>query len=149
VSSPSPQGEPAKTVTEMTRAELEAVPEYAEWNREHECFALVIIPQRTRHDSGWRNISFVAIDRKLTPIARINAGTDVLHLDGIGGLGYRWERGRGIPEKVPPSGWQIDCLPTSGLLLLRPTAMGREWMKLGLAVSSFEIYAVPNTEGTR
>lgn len=101
---------------------------------------IVILPTRRKHDSGYRCMDFVAV-RNGKAVCRLSGCSDVLHLNGIGGYGWKWlERYPGVPVAVPPVGWQIDCLPASGLL--------RIWQRDTLELiateplSSFEIYAV-------
>ena len=91
------------------------------------------------HDNGRRALDLVAVLND-TPSGRLGAGSDVLHLDGIGGFGHNWiKRGEGVPSMVVPSGWNIDCLPVSGLLHLYCSS-GK--LLCGTALSSFEVYAI-------
>lgn len=91
------------------------------------------------HDSGFRYMDFVAV-RENKAICRLAGGSDVIHIDGIGGYGRDWiERYGTVPRMVPVSGWSIDCLPKSGLLRIWP---GSHQMTCGPALSSFEIYAL-------
>jgi hypothetical protein len=88
------------------------------------------------HDSGFRTMDFVAIkDRK--PVCLLAGGSDVIHLDGIGGFGKDWlDKYHTVPKMVPVSGWNIDCLPKSGLLHL----WGHKEMVCDSGYSSFEVF---------
>jgi len=73
-------------------------------------------------------------------VCRISGCSDVLHIEGIGGYGYRWlERHRDVPRFVPVAGWSFDCLLGSGLLRLWPSS--RKQLIYGCSLSSFEIYS--------
>ena len=101
--------------------------------------SLVILPQRRIHDSGYRCLDFVAVIGE-KPICRLSGCSDVVHIEGIGGLGYNWlKQYKECPSLVPPTAWNIDCLKTSGLLRL----FARGKIVAGAALSSFEIYQVP------
>jgi len=91
------------------------------------------------HDSGYRVMDFVAI-KKRKPICLLSGCSDVIHIDGIGGFGKDWlEKYGDVPDKIPPSGWSIDCLAKSGLLRIWST-LGK--MTCGEASSSFEIFSI-------
>lgn len=94
------------------------------------------------HDSGYRCMDFVAVNENSKPICRLSGCSDVIHIDGIGGYGERGTWGKGIPDTVPVSSWSIDCLAKSGLL--RMFCRGK--IKVGVALSSFDIYCVKEKE---
>lgn len=125
-----------KQITEMTRKEIEAIPQTHGWNEDiGEFDTLVILPTKRLHDSGYRCMYFVACV-KGKPVAKIGGGSDVIHLDGIGGFGKNWlDRFGTVPNKIAPSGWNIDCLPKSGLLQL---FAGK--LSCSSPLSSFELY---------
>ncbi len=128
-------------ISEMTRKDFEALP-HKEWDKEIEFDTLIILPGKAKdlHDSGYRCMDFVAVIKGEAKCL-LSGGSDVLHVDGIGGFGDNWmEKYGSTPMMVPPSGWSIDCLPKSGLLHMWPSS-GK--MKCGVAISSFEIYALP------
>lgn len=99
--------------------------------------SLVIVPMKSLHDSGYRNMDFVAVNDKNEPLFRLSGGSDVIHIDGLGGLGD-WCPGGTIPRMVKPVAWRIDCLPC-GLLRL---FADHNALKVGDAVSDFEVYNI-------
>ncbi len=126
-----------KDIKTMTRQDFKKLP-YAKWDEEIICDSLIILPSRSLHDSGYRCLSFVVVkDGK--PLCLISGGSDVIHIEGIGGFGDRWlEKYNECPDLVPPTEWGVDCLAKSGLLRL----FCRGKIKCGLALSSFEIFQV-------
>lgn len=126
-----------KTVSDMTRKEIEATPMISDWQADIGKFdSLVILPTRRRHDSGYRCMYFIACIKGV-PKVKIGGGSDVIHLDGIGGIGKDGLQKYGTcPQTIPPSGWNIDCLPKSGLLQL----FTHGELSCGIALSSFEVY---------
>jgi len=120
--------EEIKDVMTMTRREFYRLPHRSN-DEDLFCSNIIILPATARylHDSGYRCMDFVAVDGS-RPICRLAGGSDVLHIDGIMGR-----------SSIADSAWSIDCLPVSGLLRLW-TRTGR--IKVGLAYSSFEIFAV-------
>ena len=90
------------------------------------------------HDSGFRTMDFVAYSKN-EPICLLSGCSDVIHIDGIGGFGHNWlEKYGRCPKFIPPSGWNMDCLPKSGLLRL----WCNNKILCASALSSFEIYAI-------
>ena len=130
-----------KSVCDMTRKEFDALP-HRKWDEDIGLFdSLVVLPGKARdlHDSGYRCMDFVAV-KNGKPICRLSGGSDVIHIEGIGGLGKNWlSKYNTVPSMVPPSRWSIDCLPKSGLLQFfgHPNKIS-----CGAALSSFEIYSV-------
>jgi len=155
-------------INDMTRKQFEKLPHRDNWNEEVVCTGIVVLPAEINiisklkydiqnylskcfkwiakpeiysvsgmHDSGFRLMNFVAT-KDGEPICLVSGCSDVLHLDGIGGFGYKWYENHGsVPNKVPPSGWSIDCLPKSGLLHFWTHAE----LICGEALSSFELYS--------
>ena len=115
-------------VSEMTRKGFEELP-LREWNEEVIFDSLIILPGKARdlHDSGYRCMDFVAVLNK-KPICRLSSCSDVIHIDGIGG----------VRRRLPFTGWSIDCLPKSGLLRLFTQAK----ISCGPSLSSFEVFIV-------
>lgn len=119
----------------LTKKDFLKLP-HRSWDQSVECDSIVIIPTRRKHDSGYMCMDFAAMvgDK---PICLLSGCSDVIHIEGIGGLGDDWlNKFGGIPEKVRPSEWSIDCLPC-GLLRI----FTRNGMKCGPALSSFEIFS--------
>jgi hypothetical protein len=84
-------------INKMTRKEFEALPQ-KKWDETLEGVrSIIILPKRTKHDSGYRNMSFVACDKENQPICLFGGISDVL-----------WARNAKY--------FSIDCLPKSGLL---------------------------------
>ncbi len=132
-----------KHFTEWTRKEFETLPR-ADWhNREvGEVDSLVILPTRRKHDSGYRCMGFVTI-QKGKPTYIVSGCSDVIHLAGIGGhnVGHHNFDDKLLTERVrngicPRVSWSIDCLPVSGLLRL----FCDKHLYIGQSLSSFEIY---------
>jgi hypothetical protein len=125
-------------ITEMTRTDFLKLPHRHDWGKEFICRSLVILPMGRLHDSGYRCIDFVAVDKENEPICRLSGCSDVIHFDGIGGYGYNWiNKAQGVPRLVEPSAWNIDCLKKSGLLRIFPSSGS---IICGDALSSFEIW---------
>jgi hypothetical protein len=130
-------------IGKMTRKDFEALP-LRKWDEETTCASVILLPYRTIHESGYRRMGFVAVGKDNIPICRISGGSDVVHVDGIGGYGKAWRDACiTLPRLIPPSGWSIDCLPKSGLLRLWPSS---GTMVCGAALSSFEIFALVKEE---
>ena len=122
-------------VFDMKKEDFEELPKRGGWLRDiGEFSALVIIPLDYAHDSGWMCMDFVAVSKEGEPICRLSGCSDVLHLDGIGGYG-NWSGG-GLPSRIEPKGWCIDCLPCGYLRLF-----SRSTLTAGPALGSCEIYA--------
>ena len=135
-----------KHIEDMTIEDFRALPE-RKWDKEITCTSIIILPAdetEELHDSGYRFLDFVAV-KGSSAICRLSGISDVAHLDGIGGYGYKWSSvNSGVPKMVRPPGWTIDCLPKSGLLRMWPSS---GVIKAGPAMSSIEIFAFhkPNT----
>jgi hypothetical protein len=112
------------------------------WTRKQfVCDCIVVLPMKKMHGSGYRLMDFVAIkDGK--PLCKLSGCSDVIHIDGIGGSGYRYDRLNPTQryfDLTKQKAWSIDCLAKSGLL--------RMWASYndlicGPSLSSFEIWAV-------
>lgn len=134
-------------VIDMTREDFEKVPRYdgtfENFDPDKDSFkSLVIIPTGELHDSGWGCMEFALIDSENHPICRVCGCSDVIHIDGIGGYGFRWIK-NGLmlangKRVVAPHGWSIDCLPCGYLRLFAQgeLILDRPFMPL----SSFEVY---------
>jgi len=130
-------------VNNMTKKDFIGLPHRA-WDEEIICNSIVIIPMSGRkgdlHGSGFRCMDFVAVHHN-EPLCLLSGCSDVIHINGIGGLG-EYRREAGIPHLIEPLGWSIDCLPKSGLLhLFSPGRL----LKCGDALSGFEVFAHTTT----
>lgn len=76
-----------------------------------EAVAFVILPQERQHESGFRMMSLVLIGKDGLPVGRVDCGSDVIALNGIGGGGEDW-----LAREQPP-------LTAMLLLQLSPTAI--------------------------
>jgi len=135
-----------KDVNVMTREEFEQLPERG-WCEEIGPFdSLVIMPNEEIHESGYRCMGFVAVLHSVA-ICKIGGGSDIVHVEGIGGMG-QWgitkfyRNGGKMPHLV--DSWSIDCLKVSGYLRLFPQQPF--YMRAGTATSSFEVFSVPPAE---
>jgi len=126
-----------KKVCDMTRKEFDKLPE-SKWGDIITCNSIVLLPTRRMHDSGYRCMDFVAV-RNGIPICRLSGYSDVMHIEGFGGYGYKWVDKYGhCPDMIPTNAWNIDCLSKSGLLQI--FVSGKDII-CGQALSSFEIYS--------
>lgn len=126
-----------KELHDWTKEEFLALPFREDWALDVECASIVIIPMDQTHDSNFQCMDFIAIDKDQTPICRLSGCSDIIHIDGIGGMGRFDMNLKDWPDKNKKVDWSIDCL-RSGFLRLFP---GRNGMTCGAALSSFEIYA--------
>lgn len=129
--------EKAKDINEWEVSEFLELPQ-REWNQDiGEFDSLIIVPVDEVHDSGFRCMDFVSVEKGF-PKYRLSGYSDVVHINGIGGLGHDWLKNYGtVPDKIPPVGWSIDCLKKSGLIRLFTGSYG---LVAGDALSSFEIF---------
>jgi hypothetical protein len=129
-----------KSINKWTKRDFMRLPR-RKWDENVGSFkSLVIIPMKNIHNSGYRNMDFVAVDKKGVPICRLTDGSDILHIEGIGGYGIEKMYGnfKAMDErKIPVAGWTIDCLKRSKLIRL---FCDRE-IVCEPAISSFEIYS--------
>jgi hypothetical protein len=120
----------------MTRQDFRRLPWRKHWSNNPGVFdALVLMPSRRLHDSGYRCFDVIGV-RAGKAVCRLAGASDVLHVDGIGGYGD-YLLGQ-LPSSVPPRGWCIDWLPVSGLA----SVWLKGKIKVGPSLSSFEIFAV-------
>ncbi len=114
-----------KDFTEWTRKEFESLPMREAWDKPVLCSGLVILPMRTKHESGYRHITAVAVVSGV-PTCKVTLCSDVIHFDGIGGR----------VEDARASGWNMDVLPVSGLVHF----FGPKEMRIGASLSSLEVW---------
>lgn len=78
---------------------------------------IVIIPTNEMHESGYMCMKFALMDH-LEVVGCVGGGSDVIHLNGIGGYGkyenFKEVLKTGLTKRVD---WSIDCLP-NGLIRL-------------------------------
>ena len=78
---------------------------------------IVIIPTNEMHESGYMCMKFALMDH-WEVVGCVGGGSDVIHLNGIGGYGkyenYKEALKTGLVKRVD---WSIDCLP-NGLIRL-------------------------------
>ena len=84
--------------------------------------SVIIVPlDGELHDSGYRRMKFILVKKDGTVAGVVGGGSDVLHLNGIGGYGkwgsmdnnFAWKYG-----KMKVVDWCIDCLPVCKCLRL-------------------------------
>lgn len=113
--------------TTWSRKAFLKLPFRESWDKEvKDLDAIVLLPMRHKHDSGFSCMDFIAI-RDGKPICRLSGCSDVVHIDGIGAILHQ--------EK---QSWSIDCLYPSGLM--RIFCMN-EKVVAGMGLSSFELFA--------
>lgn len=125
-----------KKINEMTQQDFKSVKYRASFNNDIGVFeALVVLPGRKIRDSGYRCLDFVAVKDE-SALFRLSGYSDVVDFNGIGGYG-EWT-GR-LSNPIPGVSWCMDCLPKSGLLRIWANGF---LLKIGSALSTFELYAV-------
>ena len=129
-------------VNKMKKADFEKVPQRTGFNSPvQDFYSLVIIPERHLHESGFRAMSFVAVDKNGEPIVRMSGYSDILNIDGIGGYG---EYHGFLADSRPVQGWEIDCLKCG---YTRIYCKGK--LRAGADLSSFEIFCVSDEKGEK
>ena len=131
--------EKEKHYTKWSRKEFESLPSPTSYTNEEigEVDSLVILPTKHIHDSGWKCMSFVTI-QKNKPTYIVSGCSDVIHLGGIGGTNNRYKFSERVNSNlVQNADWHIDCLPVSGLLRIFSS---RYKLYVGASLSSFELY---------
>ena len=91
-----------KHLGNWSKKEFEALPARG-WNEDIGLFdSLIILPTNRMHDSGYKCIDFVSVLEGV-PKWKLSGCSDVLHINGIGGLGYNWlEKNETVPKEVSP-----------------------------------------------
>ena len=103
--------------------------------------SVIIVPMDYLHDSGYRCMKFILCnDHKGEIVGVVGGGSDVIHLDGIGGYGLDFDRGLNT-GMCPCVGWKLDCL-ACGCLRLFPSSNLRMTLRDGIICSSFEVYSI-------
>ena len=133
-------------VRDMTKKDFRALPSRNSWAQDiGEFDSLVILPTGKRYDDlDYQCMDFVAV-KNGEAICRLAGGSDVIHIDGIGGYGKDWYKKvkAGVPNMIEVKSWSIDCLHKSGLLQI---FVGDCKLTCGSALSSFELWATKNAK---
>jgi hypothetical protein len=121
-------------VSNMTRKQFEKVP-LKEWDKTIKFYAMVLLPEKEIHDSGYGMISVILVDNRDNPICRTNGCSDVICLNGIAGFRYPKDR-----ENLRCA-WSIDLLPKSGLFRIWDSTNETCSLECGPCLSSLEIFS--------
>lgn len=108
--------------------------------------ALILLPagdDDVLHESGYRWTD-VVVERfdaiGVAALVRLGTKSDVIHIEGISGLGLEWHNGDlAMNPPVRRPDWRIDFLPISGLVRLA-VGHGRRLI-VGPRISSLEIFS--------
>ena len=103
--------------------------------------SVIIVPMTEVHDSGYRCMKYILLrwDGDCHEVVGvIGGGSDMIHINGIGGYGKDWERGiaTGTVERVD---WSMDCLCESKCVRL--FASSRDLETRDWCGSDFEVFA--------
>ncbi len=124
-----------KNITEMTLEELRAVP-YCKYNEIGPFYEFVIVPTGELHDSGFGCMKFVLLRNANSIIGAVGGGSDVIHLNGPGGYGSKWQEAL-TTGRVPVTDWNMDLLPKSGCIRV---FSGHRLMLESYVCSDFNVY---------
>lgn len=130
------------TIFEITKENVKELP-LIDWLDNHdELFdSIVIVPTGEIHESGYQCMEFVFCNGD-EAVKRVDRGSDVLHIDGIGGYGGRITWNKPLPTTLPLRSWSIDCTPNGFLRLFS----SRCRIKGSDGLSSYEIFGVGKEE---
>lgn len=101
-----------KHINDMTIQEFLDIPTFIK--KDAVIRSVVIVPTGEMHDSGYQCMRFILVGENGLIVGAVGGGSDVVHIDGIGGAGIN----RKFAEPKMPIPWKFDCLPTSGCLRL-------------------------------
>ena len=122
---------------QCTKKDLLEIENYAP---EEKFNGVVIVPTNNTHSSGWRSMKYILVNGERI-VGSLGGGSDVLHINGIGGFGYGADLDDSIKSgTVKRVAYKIDCLNKSGCLRL----FADHWLTLGddyLGTSDFMVYA--------
>lgn len=120
---------------DLTKESVEQLPNVNILEECDELFnEIVIIPTDDIHECGYRCMQFV-FGRNGVYTKRVYRGSDVIHLNGIGGYGEDY---LSLTNMVPRVAWRIDCTPNGFLRLF----ITEPRIKIGSGISDFQIYVV-------
>lgn len=123
-------------IKSMTLEDLLAVP-YSKTLGEIGPFkGFIIVPTGDLHDSGFGCMKFV-LTLNDDIVGAVGGGCDVVHLNGIGGYGFDWQKSL-TDRMVPVIDWSIDLLPKSGCL--RVFSSHKLMIQNQFICSDFEVY---------
>ena len=140
-------------IYDMSKQDFANVPHldtYNDWNilapNGHlEFKSFVVIPVEKEdgtielHDSGYGCMEFCLVNCDDEPIGKVGGGSDVVHLDGLGGYGADWlYRFQGVPRLIPIHGWTLDLLPCG---YLRVWSRRTLFLKDRYVCSNMEVYS--------
>ena len=96
-----------KYVMDMTITELRNM----EYKKPEGVFdAFVIVPMKSKHDSGYRNMKYILMNEHEI-VGVVGGGSDVVHFNGFDGMGEDYKNRTRMKKAVS---YSIDCLPKSG-----------------------------------
>ena len=128
----------SKSILEMSKKDFESVPRlHSLFEKDLYFDSLVIIPTDEMHDSGYRCMEYVAADENGNPVCKFGGDSDVIHIDGIMGLGNHDYR-EPFPEFVRPKRWNIDVIPCG---YVRIFCHGFRLTTDGVFISDLMLYA--------
>ena len=99
-------------IMKMTKEDFEKVEYLKDRKGRLEFYSVILFPTGHEHDSGFMSMAFILLDKNEQIIGKVGGGSDVLHLDGIGGFGYHRPFEDRFFDRVTPKGWSIDMLPS-------------------------------------
>lgn len=109
--------------------------------------SVIIVPMGYLHDSGYQCMKFILCnDYKGEIIGVVGGGSDVIHMNGIGGYGLDYSNNIRT-GMCPCVGWELDCL-VCGCLRLFTSGKSRMTLRDELICSSFEVYSIKAKGGT-
>lgn len=103
---------------------------------------IIIIPTNEMHESGYMCMKFALMDH-WEVVGCVDCGSDVIHLNGIGGYGkyenFKEALKTGLVKRVD---WSIDCLPNGLIRLFCSSKLELD----DIICSDFNLYAKSERE---
>ena len=130
---------PCKDILEFSLEELRALDYFLDEIKPFD--SVIIVPLDYLHDSGFRCMKYVLCDDVNDEIVGVvGGGSDVIHLDGIGGYGLDFQKtlDTGMTTRTD---WSIDCMKCGCLRIF--SSAKRLTLRDKLICSSFELYTIP------
>jgi len=119
-------------ILDMTKKDFHSLPYCTD--RKQLFDSVVLIPTSEVHNSGFKCFKFIGVVKE-EAICVIGKGSDVLHIDGIGGRDVSGN----FQEFVKRRSWRIDILPCGYLRLF---CYGSKIVIDEIVLSDFEVWAV-------